>query len=511
MHNKMLRKCRGVAAITLAIAMLFGSMTVMAEGESIQAAEQETVATDSETEVVTEGKAVVLSEEKTTTTVEDIAKEPIFAPNVASWNGKDEIVFYVDTKGGAISEFSFNVYTASSEEPIGGAYAWQAHIEGNIDSSGVGEGDILFTDTLENFCEKQEIDEKEVEKIEFFLAVSYDGVSEKAVKTVTLPVELADIDWEKGEYRLANGKTYYMLDMKLGNGVLGYETIWSGPEDVREAVKDGKTYYFLLPNSEYPLSYMFDIDAKYKDTNNPISIKDGYKIQVKVVSGDGKAEPAGHGAPDWAINFTASKATTFEVSVVEEGISEPEETTMITDDSGKSGVSVQLPAEAPEGLTLKVTESDGTEEKEAVSKLVQVEGDKIKTFDLSLFMGDKEWNYDGQFKSTVTLPVPEGWNIGALGLYYFDEAANKVTAVPFTVDKANNTLAFETTHFSRFVMVQKDVKAGSSDNTGKPEGQNNAQNTNVPKTGDDTTVVLCMVMLFAAGVAIAGYARKRRA
>ena len=64
----------------------------------------------------------------------------------------------------------------------------------------------------------------------------------------------ASVDWEKGEYSEA-GKTYYLLDVEFGNGVLGYQINWSGPEDIKMVEKGGKTYYFVLPNSQYPLNY----------------------------------------------------------------------------------------------------------------------------------------------------------------------------------------------------------------------------------------------------------------
>lgn len=310
----------------------------------------------------------------------------------------------------------------------------------------------------------------------------------------------ASVDWEKGEYSEA-GKTYYLLDVEFGDGVLGYQINWSGPEDVKMVEKDGKTYYFVLPNSQYPLNYSFDIDEKYKDMNNPGGLKDGYEMQVVLASGEGQAKPAGHGAPEWVIQFTTSKASTFEVSVVEKKTdtpdTKPENAKEIVDKN--SGVSMKLPATAPEGLTLKVTASNGKAEKDAVAKLVNIDGDKIKTFDLSLMKDGVVWEYDGQFKSTVTLPVPEGWNLDLLGLYYFDEATGKATAVPFTVDKENGTISFETDHFSRFVLVQKEAEQTAS------------VTAKSPKTGDEANTALYTMMLFVAGATMVASLRRKRA
>lgn len=193
---------------------------------------------------------------------------------------------------------------------------------------------------------------------------------------------------------------------------------------------------------------------------------------------------------------------------------EQEESKQITDKN--SSVSMNLPAKASEGLSLKVSESNGAEEKEAVSKLVQIDGDKIKTFDLSLMKDGKVWEYNGQFKSKVTLPVPEGWNLDRLDLYYFDEAANKATAVSFTVDKGNRTITFETDHFSRYVLVQKaeaQADSGKTDSDKVNSSKVNADKADIktsPKTGDTANTTLYTVMLLAAGIVVVACARKRR-
>lgn len=164
----------------------------------------------------------------------------------------------------------------------------------------------------------------------------------------------------------------------------------------------------------------------------------------------------------------------------------------------KSGVTMEIPASAPSNLTLKVEETNSKAEKEVISKLVQINGNNIKTFDLSLWKDGKEWKYDGQFKSRVTLPVPEGWNLDLLGLYYFDETANKASTVPFTVNKANRTITFETDHFSKFVLVER--AAGQGEST-----------SDTPKTGDQANTAVYMMLVLAAGAVVVISMRKRRA
>lgn len=159
-----------------------------------------------------------------------------------------------------------------------------------------------------------------------------------------------------------------------------------------------------------------------------------------------------------------------------------------------SGVSMVLPESAPSGLVLKVAVTSTTAEKDAISKLVQVKGDRMRTFDLSLWKDGKEWNYNGQFKSKVTLPVQEGWNLDALGLYYYDEATNKASEVAFTVDKKNRTVTFETNHFSKYVLVEK-----AAENT----------STVSPKTGDHVNIALYIILAAVTGAVIVSAKRRR--
>lgn len=118
----------------------------------------------------------------------------------------------------------------------------------------------------------------------------------------------------------------------------------------------------------------------------------------------------------------------------------------------------------------------------------------MRTFELSLWKDGKEWNYNGQFKSKVTLPVQEGWNLDAHGLYYYDEATNKASEVAFTVDKKNRTVTFETNHFSKYVLVEKAAENAS---------------TVSPKTGDHVNIALYIILAAVTGAVIVSAKRRR--
>lgn len=185
---------------------------------------------------------------------------------------------------------------------------------------------------------------------------------------------------------------------------------------------------------------------------------------------------------------------------------------------GGYGVTMYIPEYAPDGLELKVTVSDGSEEKEVIGKLMDIEGDRIKTFDLSLLRNGYPYEYNGQFRSTVSLPVPEGWDMDRLAFYYLDEAAGEATSVAFDVDKENRTILFETEHFSRYVLAQK-AETTATELT--PQGNEQDEGTTtqiseednafgVPQTGDETNLWLYLVLLIAAGVVLVSLYIKKK-
>ena len=104
-------------------------------------------------------------------------------------------------------------------------------------------------------------------------------------------------------------------------------------------------------------------------------------------------------------------------------------------------------------LELKVTVSTDTNEKSAIEKVIKIDGDKIKTFDLSLLLNGQAYEYNGQFTSTVSLLVPDGWDMSKLALYYFNEDTKEVTPVTFSVDEKNGMVVFSTNHFSKYVLA----------------------------------------------------------
>ena len=203
------------------------------------------------------------------------------------------------------------------------------------------------------------------------------------------------------------------------------------------------------------------------------------------------------------VDFIVSEPETETESEIE-----PEPTEKVTI-KNESGIIMELPEGAPDHLELKVNVSNGADEKSAVQKVIQIDSDKIKTFDLSLLFNGQPYEYNGQFTSTVSLPVPDGWNLNELALYYFNENTKEVIPVLFSVDRENEMVVFATNHFSKYILVQKDVtrEDATKEDTTKKES---TKVIDTPKTGDSANVGLYTSLFTISGLCIIVFALLRK-
>lgn len=179
-----------------------------------------------------------------------------------------------------------------------------------------------------------------------------------------------------------------------------------------------------------------------------------------------------------------------------------------------SGVSMMLPATAPEGLEFKANVTDGADEKDVVEKVAQIDGNKIQTFDLSLLLNGEVYDYNGQFESTVSLPISDGWDVNQLALYYYNEETKELTPVDFTVDTTKGMVVFTTNHFSKYVLVQKFVAPSTPtiDEITKVEETTQTSQTAVsnPDTSDSTNMNLYASLLLGSGLLIVAFMTLRK-
>lgn len=80
------------------------------------------------------------------------------------------------------------------------------------------------------------------------------------------------------------------------------------------------------------------------------------------------------------------------------------------------------------------------------------ETEKFELYDLSLKNGNKPLDFDGSV--TVEIPIPEGYQPGALKIYHVisDEEFEEISS---TISAAKNTISFSTTHFSYYAIAER--------------------------------------------------------
>lgn len=366
----------------------------------------------------------------------------VFTPQTDTWTGGD-IVFDVDLKGGTMGELVASIY--ENDGHFGSA---KTIYEKNLDSNGKGTVTIkqsTFDELIKQW--KKVYPSVEVTTFAFETSVFFDLPLTDMVEQYSYP---------SGKIKVGVETSTYEPEFTLTTSE------WTGKEDIVVNV-DSKG-----GNLEYAENYFYidDVSIAGIRVKPTISLDETGKGTIVIKNEDllnaTVIGPNQDEKPDWTkVNklefvfyFSKDNVGKFKVAFVPVKFeaAEPEKTTTI---ENTSGVTMTLPEKEASGLTLQVTTSDGKAEQTAINKVVQVEGDKIKTFDLTLLKDGVPFEYNGQFTSTVSLPIPKGWNMDQLALYYFNEETSEVTPVEFTVDKTNSTVIFSTNHFSKYVLVQK--------------------------------------------------------
>lgn len=91
-----------------------------------------------------------------------------------------------------------------------------------------------------------------------------------------------------------------------------------------------------------------------------------------------------------------------------------------------------------------------------------------------------------------------------LALYYFNEDTKEATPVLFSIDRENRMVVFATNHFSKYILVQKDV---TRDDTTQKE---TTKAIDTPRTGDSANVGLYASMFTISGIVILTLLRKKK-
>lgn len=144
-----------------------------------------------------------------------------------------------------------------------------------------------------------------------------------------------------------------------------------------------------------------------------------------------------------------------------------------------SGVQMNLPESWGQSLSLYVNVGNGDSEKEVISQLMKISD--LRTFDYFLTLNPPHGNgqkldYNGQFKSTVMLPIPENWDENKIKVVYYNDDTNTAELIDFRIEKNSRStdsyVAVDTVRDGKLVLVQTAAEDNGQEGTGesqKPE------------------------------------------
>ena len=159
----------------------------------------------------------------------------------------------------------------------------------------------------------------------------------------------------------------------------------------------------------------------------------------------------------------------------------------------KTNITISAPKGVlPEGTTAKVS---------PISNVASSLSDKLGTFLLyDIKLVDENGN-TVQPKGTVTvgIPVPDGFDIDKLVVYYIDEEGN---LIEYPVVVKDGVAYFETDHFSYYALAEKQGNSLTTQSTTETQTDSNKPN---PSTGaQDLTAVLAAAAVSLMGLVVLG-------
>lgn len=159
----------------------------------------------------------------------------------------------------------------------------------------------------------------------------------------------------------------------------------------------------------------------------------------------------------------------------------------------KTNITISAPKGVlPEGTTAKVS---------PISNVASALSDKLGTFLLyDIKLVDENGN-TVQPKGTVTvgIPVPDGFDIDKLVVYYIDEEGN---LIEYPVVVKDGVAYFETDHFSYYALAEKQGNSLTTQSTTETQTDSNKPN---PSTGaQDLTAVLAAAAVSLMGLVVLG-------
>ena len=308
-----------------------------------------------------------------------------------------------------------------------------------------------------------------VENVDYYLyRSSYTDENGQIVNTeskmaIVTPVELKLTETESG-LKIAG---YYQISNYIIDNVL-YDTYGGKyyPVNVSYYEYDSTAKKYIEVSSNGTNPWVYDVGPleeaytlfngmNWRESTEAVVFKvfvdDGWELKnvtYKDNSGEGNVQlivDSYHIIPDGALTINVYSAKTSDVI----------ETTIVS----KNGASMTTSGDDTyySSMTLVVDELDSNDGSGASQLVISKLGGDAKAiaYDIHMERDGSECPVLEGDSVTVTLPVPEGWNADDILVFYVADDGT-VTDMDATPSVDGNTVTFTTTHFSAYVMAQKD-------------------------------------------------------
>lgn len=172
-----------------------------------------------------------------------------------------------------------------------------------------------------------------------------------------------------------------------------------------------------------------------------------------------------------------------------------------------------------DGTTAKIIKVDDKTLLNSIKEKLKAISTKFIVYDISLWKDDKAVQPKNDGTVEITLPIPSGYDKDKLAVYCPDDEVLEL----FSITVKDDAVTFSTTHFSNFVLAEKNAAdetgGGNSGNDSSGGGSNSSNKDqqgqsgifNGANTGDTTmrNVLLLALLAGGAGLIYAGYKFKK--
>lgn len=312
------------------------------------------------------------------------------------------------------------------------------------------------------------------------IALSLSGVSNTNALSLNLAIEgdVRLMNIQPSDYLLAKGARLNYTYNEEKNSVDIYIT---SKENLVENGKIEIGSMYIASTNEFAKTYTITTNTakdelKTVSNNRAETLKNGVSLTVETG------------------NFQTSG------SIDESTPDVPQESTLVDANTG-----IRVTGEFEAGTTLSVAEIEDKDELTSIKDMLSKVSNKFKAYDIRLSLNGQDVQPKGNV--SVYVPIPADYDAQKIGVYY--KGTSNHTEMKVKVE--NGYAVFETTHFSTYVLAEKNIDEteeilppSMDDSEGEGDavvGGDNQTSTGAT-TGDSTNTTLLIGILVVAGAAL---------